>query len=228
MLIRGHEVVLAYEKLVIWGASGHALVVADIIRSRGEYEIVGFLDDVNPERHGTEFCGAPVLGGQEQLDVLKRMGVNHLIFGFGDCEARLRLSELVRAKEFCLATAIHPHAIVATDVPVGRGTVVAAGAVVNPGSRIGENVIINTCASIDHECVIEEGVHICPGVHLGGRVIVGRGAWIGIGATIKDRVRIGARSLIGAGSLVLNDIPDDVVAYGVPAKVMKGGAPNEH
>ena len=210
-----------HRKLVIWGASGHALVVADIIRLRGDYEIVGFLDDVNPQRHGTEFCGAPVLGGQEQLDVLQRMGVKYLIFGFGDCEARLRLSKLVRAKGFCLATAIHPQAIVAADVQIGPGTVIAGGVVINPGSRIGENVIINTCTSVDHECVVEDGAHIGPGVHLGGKVVVGRAAWVGIGATVRDRVHIGAHSTIGAGAVVLDDIPDGVVAYGVPAKVVR-------
>jgi acetyltransferase EpsM len=215
-------------KLVIWGASGHALVVADIIRLQGDYEIVGFLDDVNPERRNTEFKGAPVFGGQEQLDILRRRGVKYLIFGFGDCEARLRLSKLVRAKGFCLATAIHPQAIVAADVPIGPGTTIAAGAVVNPGSKIGENVIINTCASVDHECTVEDGGHIGPGAHLGGRVIVGRGSWIGIGATVSDRVRIGAHSIIGAGAVVLDNIPDGVVAYGIPAGVIKRIVLNEH
>lgn len=214
-------------KLVVWGASGHALVVADIIRLRGEYEIVGFLDDVNPERHNTEFCGARVLGGQEQLDVLQRVGVQYLIFGFGNCEARLRLSKLARAKGYDLVTAIHPQTTVAVDVPVGPGTVIAAGGVINPGSRIGENVIVNTCASVDHECIIEDGVHICPGVHLGGRVTVGQAAWVGIGTIIKGGVRIGKRSLVGAGSVVLNDIPDGVVAYGVPAKVMREVPPSD-
>jgi len=215
-------------KLVIWGASGHALVVADIIRLRGEYSIIGFLDDVNLDRHGTEFRGIPILGGKEQLDDLQRVGVKDLIFGFGNCEARLRLSVLVRAKGFDLVTAIHPRATIAVDVPIRPGTVVAAGAVISPGATIGENVIINTCASVDHECIVEDGAHICPGVHLGGRVSVGRAAWIGIGATVRDRVRVGQRSLIGAGSVVLDDVPDGVVAYGVPARVIRKVPPNDH
>ena len=209
------------QKLAIWGVSGHALVVADIIRLRGDFKIIGFLDDVNPVRYNTEFSGAPVLGGKEQLEVLQRMNVKHLIFGFGNCQVRLRLSKLVRAKGFLLATAIHPQTVIAADVPIGPGSVIAAGAVVNPGSRVGKNVIINTCASIDHECIIEDGAHICPGVHLAGRVTVGRATWVGIGATIIDHIRIGSGAIIGAGAVVLNDIPDGVVAYGVPAKVMK-------
>ena len=210
--------------LVIWGASGHATVVADIVRLQGEFALIGFIDDLHPARHNTTFCGARILGGREQLDILRGQGVEYIILGFGDCEARLELSELVRKKGFRLASAIHPGATVAADVPIGDGSVITAGAVVNPGSKIGENVIVNTCASVDHECVIEDGVHISPGVHLGGRVKVGRGAWIGIGATVKDRVSIGARSVIGAGAVVIDDIPDDIVAHGVPATVSKSAA----
>jgi UDP-N-acetylbacillosamine N-acetyltransferase len=208
-------------KLVIWGASGHALVVADIIRLSGIYEIAGFIDDVNVERHKTGFHSFHILGGREQLDIVRRKGVEHIIFGFGDSEARLNLTELVHEKGFTLITAIHPRSVVADDVKIGQGTVIAAGAVINPCTSIGENVIVNTSASVDHECVIDDGVHICPGVHLGGRVTVGRSTWVGIGAVVKDRVRIGAGSLIGAGSVVVTDIPEGVVAYGVPSKIVK-------
>jgi acetyltransferase EpsM len=181
--------------LVIWGALGHALVVADIILLRAEYKIVGVLDDKNPEIHYTEFCGALVFGGQEQLDVLPQMGVKYLIFGFGDCKARLRLAELMHSKGYHLATAIHPQTVIAVDVPIGKGTVIAVGAIINPGSMIGENAIVNTCARVDHECVIEDGVHICPGVHVGGRVRIGLGIWVGIVATIRDRIHIDVNTL---------------------------------
>ncbi len=209
------------QKLVIWGASGHALVIADIIRLRAEYEIIGFLDDVNPDRKNAVFCGSRILGGQEQLVPLREQEVDHIILGFGDCNARLKLSKLVRKLGFFLATTIHPGAIVAADVSIGAGTVIMAGSVVNAGSCIGENVIINTCASVDHECIIEDGAHICPGVHLGGRVRVGRAAWIGIGATVKEGVHIGPGSLIGAGAVVLSDVLGCIVAYGVPARAVR-------
>ena len=208
-------------RVVIWGASSHALVVADIIRSRGEYEIVGFLDDISPERARAEFCGATILGGAEQLDVLRRREVEYLICGFGNCPARLRLSALARAKGYRLATAIHPRATVAADVTVGAGTVIAAGAVVNPQTRLGENVIINTSAAVDHECTIEDGALINTGARLGGRVTVGRAASVEIGAIVTSRRRIGAGSVVGAGSIVLADVPDGVLAYGTPARVIR-------
>lgn len=214
------------EKLVIWGTSGHASVVADIIRLQGDYEIVGFIDDVNPERAGSKFGGADVLGGQEKLEHLRREGIGHLIFGFGNCEARLKLAELARERGFRLATAVHPSAVVAADAVIGTGTVVAAGAVINPGAAIGENVIINTCASVDHDSRVEDGAHICPGVRLAGNVVVGRAAWVGIGATVADRTRIGSEAIIGAGAVVVEDIPNGVVARGLPARVIRKAGPD--
>lgn len=208
-------------KLLIWGASGHASVIADIVRSRGEYELVGFLDDVNPKRAGEEFFGATILGGQDRLEYLQEEGVGTVILGFGNCKARLDLAGLVHERGLHLATAVHPQAVVAQDVGIGAGTVIVAGAVVNPGARIGENVIVNTCASVGHDCIVGDAVHIGPGVRLAGGAVVGQATWLGIGATIVDRVRIGAGSIIGAGAVVLDNIPDGVVAYGVPARVVR-------
>jgi len=207
--------------LVIWGASGHARVVAETLRLTGQYNIYGFLDNVNLERKGESFCGSRILGGNEQLDTLITLGVHHLVFGFGDCQARLNFAPQVKEKGFELATLIHPTAIISPDATIAPGSFVAPAAVVNTGSRIGENVIINTCASVDHDCDIKAGSHICPGVHLGGHVVVGQGTWVGIGAAVRDHIVIGKGSVIGAGAVVIDDIPDGVVAYGVPARVMR-------
>jgi sugar O-acyltransferase (sialic acid O-acetyltransferase NeuD family) len=207
--------------LVIWGASGHARVVADIVRITRNFNIVGFMDSVDLSRKGTDFCGAPILGGEEQLEFLHKNEVRHLFLGIGDCQARLSLAATISHFGFELATIIHPRATVSKDVFLGPGTVVMAGAVVNPASTIGENVIVNTSASIDHDCVIENGVHIGPGAHLGGGVTIGQGTWVGIGAIIKDKIRIGKGAIIGAGAVVLKDIPENVIAFGVPAKIIR-------
>jgi len=209
------------EKLVIWGASGHARVVIDIIQLGSTYEIVGMLDDVNSSRAGSEFAGHRIIGGREQLARLRASGVNACILAFGDCSARLQLGEIARQHGFSLARAIHPRAIVAGDATIGEGSVIAAGVVINPVAQIGENVIVNTCASVDHECVIDDGAHIALGAHLAARVHVGRGSWVGIGSVVKESVRIGKATVIGAGSLVLNDIPDDALAYGSPARLVR-------
>ena len=209
------------QKLVIWGAGGHAKVVADIVRLVGNYEIVGFLHDLDRSGKMREFCGCRILGGREHLDVLYEAGVRNLIFGFGSCEARLRYTDFVFTKGFCLAKALHPQATIASDVLIGDGTVVVAGAVVNPGTIVGTNVIINTASSIDHDCFVGDGVHVAPGAHLAGGVNVGRGTWIGIGSVVKERISIGSNTVVGAGSVVLNDIPDGVIAYGSPARIVR-------
>ena len=207
--------------LVIWGASGHARVLVDIIRLSGKYNIIGFLDDINKDKYGTQFCGAQIIGGQEQLRELHDNGVTHILFGFGDCQARLDKSILVKRYSFELGIAIHPSAILAEDVIVESGSAVMAGTVINSGSKIGENAIINTASSVDHDCEIQNGTHIGPGAHLGGGVSIGTGTWIGIGAVVKDKVKIGKNVIVGAGAVVLSDIPDGVVAYGIPAKVVR-------
>src|SRR5262245_15227047 len=98
------------QSLVIWGAGGHALVVADILRLMQEYELVGFLDDVNASRHNTEFSGSRILGGREQLEDLQTRGVRHLVCAIGHCSTRMRLAQLASSKGFTLVRAIHPRA----------------------------------------------------------------------------------------------------------------------
>lgn len=207
-------------KLLIWGASGHAKVVADIVRRAGVFEVVGYLDDVHPHPPEAMFLGAPLYASVTALADLRSRGVDNVILGIGNCAARLRLAPVAREHGFALATAVHPCTVVAEDVRMGAGTVVAGGAVINPGTILGENVIVNTGAVVDHDCVVGDGAHICPGTRLAGDVKVGRGAWVGIGATVIEKVRIGAGAFIGAGAVVIRDVPDNVVVAGVPARLL--------
>ncbi len=210
-------------KLVIWGASGHARVVADIVVRAGLYEIAGFLDDVHPERRGEPFGPARVLGGGDSLPTLRDQGVTHAIVGIGSCKARMSLSDRILEAGLELATAIHPSAVLASDVKVGPGSVIAAQAVVNPGAQLGTSVIVNTSASVDHDCSVGDFVHLAPGVRLAGDVSVGRATWVGIGSVVIEKRRIGEDCLVGAGSVVVRDIPDGTVAYGNPARPKRRG-----
>jgi len=207
--------------LVIWGTGGHARVVSDIVRSGSDYDLVGFIDDVHPDRHRQTFCQAPVLGGTEQLDLLWAKGIRHLLLGFGHNPSRRRLGRELVARGFALGHAVHPRATVAADATIGPGTVLVAGAVINPNSVLGENVIVNTCASVDHDCVLGDGVHIAPGARLAGGVRIGDETWIGLGAVVLEGRSVGQGTIVGAGAVVTHDMPADVVVYGVPARVIR-------
>jgi UDP-N-acetylbacillosamine N-acetyltransferase len=213
--------VKAPDEIVIWGAGGHAAVVTDLIRRINRFRIAGFIDDMHPDRKGEDFCGAKILGGRPQLAKLRRAGVKYLLVAFGDNAARLKQAAAAKELGFTLPIVISPSADVAAGVQIGSGTVIASGAVVTPGARLGKNVIINTSASVDHHCVMADGAHICPGVRLAGGVSVGRCAWVGIGATVIEGIRIGEGSIIGAGAVVVRDVPENVMAYGVPGRVIR-------
>jgi sugar O-acyltransferase (sialic acid O-acetyltransferase NeuD family) len=204
-------------EVLIYGAGGHAKVVIDIVEHQGLYEIIGLIDDA-PQCHGQEFFGYRVLGGQEILSQHRHCSI---LIAIGDNATREKLQEVVKALGYELATAVHPSACLGREVSIGPGTVIMAQAAINAGTVIGEGVIVNTGATIDHDCWISDFAHISPGVHLGGNVAVGRLTQIGIGACAIPGVRIGERSIVGAGAAVVTDIPDGVVAVGVPAKAIK-------
>jgi len=196
-------------------------VVADIIRLRGEYDVVGFLDDVTPGRSEANYGGARLFRSRDELGQLREQGVENVIVGVGDCAGRASCAEVARQMGFRLARAVHPQAVISSGVDIGNGSVVAAGVVIGVDVQLGENAIVNTGSTIDHGTVIEDAAHVSAGVCVGGRVTIGREAFVGMGATILTEVRVGSGSVIGAGALVLDDVPDGCVAFGVPARVRR-------
>jgi UDP-N-acetylbacillosamine N-acetyltransferase len=209
-------------KVILLGAGGIAIVAAEIARLRG-FEIVGFLDEKS-EKHGSVFCGARVLGDFDMLSSLRRAGLEHAVIAFGNCQGRIVVAQKALSCGFSLPNLIHPSAIVSPDASVGNGAILMPGTIINAGTRIGTNIIVNTAASIDHDCTIGDGVHIGPGSRLSGLVTVGNATWIGIGSVIRESITIGSNVLLGAGSLVLKNVPDCVVAYGSPAKVIRNNS----
>lgn len=209
------------KRVVIWGTSGHSKVVAEIISHDSRYKLVGYLDDFVEEAAINEFDSLPILGGREQLDRFKEFGIDYLVWGFGNCQAKLRLRTFLELNGIRLLTVEHARSIVSCSSKIGEGSLLAAGAIIGPDTTIGHSTIVNTGASVDHDCSLGNAVHIAPGARLAGSVSVGDGSWVGLGALVKEGVSIGAGAMIGAGALVLSDIPDGVIAYGMPAKVVR-------
>ena len=197
-------------RVVIAGAGAQGAVVADILG-----DAVGFVDD-RPSQRGATILGLPVLG---PLAALRDIEHDAVVVAIGDNRLRRELMEKLLALGARLATAIHPFASVARSASIGEGSMISAGAIVLPRAVIGRGVILNTKCSVDHDSAVGDFAHIGPGATVGGNVRIGEETLIGIGATVASGVAVGARSVIGAGAVVVRDVPDDVTAFGVPARI---------
>lgn len=192
--------------MYLYGASGHAKVIIDILRANNE-SIEALFDDNESLTHLLNY---PVLPSSKIREPL--------IISIGDNGIRRSIAENLSVK---FGKAIHPFSIISETVQVGEGSVVMQGAIIQSCVRIGRHCIINTGASVDHECVIGDYAHISPHSTLCGNITIGEGTWVGAGVTIIPGVTIGCWSVIGAGSVVTKNIPERVLAVGNPCKVVR-------
>jgi sugar O-acyltransferase (sialic acid O-acetyltransferase NeuD family) len=193
--------------MYLFGASGHAKVIIDILENNN-IPVEALFDD-NEEIKVLQ--GYPVF----PADKIKEP----LIISIGDNRTRQKIAQSL---DVLFAPAlIHSSAIVSGTVKMQEGTVVMQGAIIQSCTTIGKHCIINTGASVDHDCVLEDYVHISPHATLCGNVKIGEGAWIGAGAVVVPGIKIGQWSVIGAGSVVTKSIPDNSIAYGSPCKAVK-------
>jgi sugar O-acyltransferase (sialic acid O-acetyltransferase NeuD family) len=202
------------EQVIVIGAGGHGKVIADIVRCCGN-TVLGFLDDSS--QPPISVCGIPVLGKIESY-------VNYpdasFVIAIGNGTVRQRVAERLAGVKW--HTAIHPGAVVSSmDTVIGEGTVVMAGAVINPGAVIGKHCIINTGAGVDHDNSIGDYTHISVGATLAGTVTVGHTVWVGAGAVVSNNISICDDCMIGAGAVVVRNIEKTGTYVGVPARKIK-------
>ncbi|MDB5863991.1 MAG: Serine acetyltransferase-like protein [Betaproteobacteria bacterium] len=204
------------EKIFVFGASGHAKVVIDMIEREGRREIAWICDDAL-DKHGKQLMGYEILGGREAL-LARRGDTVAGVVAIGDNRIRLDIAAWLADKGYRLAPVVHPAAAIGREVEIGDGTVVMAGCVINSGTRVGRHAIVNTGATVDHDCILGDGVHVGPGSQLCGHVTVGASSLVGAGTTIVPSVRVGANVVVGAGSTVLADVPDGARVGGSPCR----------
>lgn len=203
---------MSKNKLMLIGASGHGNVVADIAVKTGLYTDIAFLDDMQ-EKSSTDF---PVLG--KTSDVKKYIDEYDFFVSIGNSKIREGFLESLIQMGASVVALIHPDAVLGSNVKIGYGTAVMAGAVINTKSTIGNGVIINTCSSVDHDNIIGDYSHIAVGAHLAGNVHIDKHTWVGAGATVINNIDICSDCMIGAGAVVVNDICESGTYIGVPAK----------
>lgn len=208
------------KKLVVVGYSGHAYVCMDIA-IENDFNIIGYCDKEEKEHnpYGLEFLGREM--EEQARDVIQ---ANEYFIGIGHnvlrCYIMDEIAQTNRGKLpvtlFSKTSSISPKAII-SEV----GVLVASNVVVNALAKIGDGVILNSGCIVEHECEIGEYAHIAPGAVLAGNVKVGRLSFIGANSVVKQGVTIGKNVTVGAGAVVLENVPDNAVAVGNPAKIIK-------
>ena len=199
------------------GAGGHGKVVVSTLQAAGL--MVDAVYDDDSAKHGRRVLGIPVLGPVRQLR--GKTGARAVI-AVGDNGVRKRLTQELEGLVW--VSVIHPRAVVHESVLVGEGAVVFAGAVIQPEAVVGRHAIVNSAASVDHDCVLGDFSHVGPGAHLSGATVLGEGAFLGTASGTKEGVRVGAWTTVGVGGVVVRDLPERVVAVGVPARPLRRAA----
>lgn len=195
--------------MYLYGASGHAKVIIEILETQG-IQVSALFDD---NSNITELLDYKVIPLKSDL-----LSEKSLIISIGDNKIRKQIADKFDLTTF--AQAIHPAAVISKRATILPGTVVMGNAIINSQAQIGKHVIINTAASIDHDCLIGDYAHISPNATLAGNVTVGEGSWIGAGAVIIPGVKIGKWCVVGAGAVVISDVQDGVTVVGNPGRVI--------
>jgi sugar O-acyltransferase (sialic acid O-acetyltransferase NeuD family) len=199
---------------VIFGYSGHAYVVLDILISN-HYNLAGYFD--NEEKKENPFK-LQYLGTEQNEIVFKEIEIFNAFIGIGNNNIRARLYKKLIANKINCPVAVHNKSTVSSLTHIGSGTTIMAGAIINAMAKVGCAVICNSSSVVEHECIIGNYVHIAPGAILAGNVTVGENSFIGANCVIKQGVTIGSNVIVGAGAVVTKDIPDGLTVYGNPAK----------
>jgi sugar O-acyltransferase (sialic acid O-acetyltransferase NeuD family) len=203
---------------IVYGASGHGKVVADILRASG-VEVEGFIDD-NPKLR-EKSPSFTILGDARWLAREATRRPLSVALGIGDNFARRSVAEYIVRSNAALISALHPSATISPSAKISCGVAVMASAVVNADAVIGRGVIINTAAIVEHDCIVGNYAHLSPKATIGGHVEIGDLAWLGIGSSVIPDLKVGKGSIVGAGATVITDIDEWVVAVGTPARTLK-------
>ena len=161
-------------------------------------------------------------------EILKSLDKNALLMcAVGSCTKRARWVKELKSYGLKFDLVSHPSAVIGTNVTLGEGTTICANTVLTCDITIGRHVIINVNASVSHDTVLGNFVSLAPGVNIAGKVIIGESTFVGLNSAVIQGTRIGKNCFLGAGSVVVSDIPDNSLAYGVPAKIVRSLSLND-
>ena len=204
--------------LLVIGAGGHGLVVAELAKLSGLYRNISFLDDQIKNRSTTQL-GQKIIGEFNSFSENKiKLEYQEAIVAIGDSVMRVIKTRELLKEGFKVPILKHPTSSISPNTNIENGCVFMANSSIQTGCEIGASCIINTGSTFDHFGTMLEGVHLCPGVNVAGNVNIGKNTWIGIGSSIIQNINIGNSVTVGAGSVVINDLEDNNIYFGIPAK----------
>lgn len=209
--------------IIVIGSSGHAKVVIDCIERENKHEIIGLLDRFR--QVGSSSFGYKVIGKEEDLqNLIKMHKIEGGIIAIGDNFTRYTVYNKIsqHIPQFNFIKVIHPSAQITRNVSIGKGTVIMANTTISSDAAVGSFCIINNNSSLDHDSKMLDYSSLAPGSNIGGNVKIGLFTAVSLGAKVIHGITIGDHTIIGAGATVIKDIPQYVVAYGNPAKVIRG------
>ena len=210
------------ENIVLFGGGNQAHYTIDIIEKEGKYNIVGIIDSVHDV--GSERFGYKILGRQENLkEIISQYNIYGGVISIGDNWSRYLVSQQILKiiPNFIFVNAIHPSVVIGNTTELGFGVVAMVGCIFNPKAKIGNFTFFATGAQVEHDNIIHDFASISAGSITGGYVTIGKFSAITLGVTVLDRIEIGENTVVGAGSLIVKSLPDNVLAYGNPAKIIR-------
>ena len=204
-------------RVIVWGAGGHGKVTVDALLASNSYEVVGIIDD-DPGKTGKKVLDVPVLGfSGGLLEIVNALDFERIAVAIGDNYVRYEKFQELRNFGLKPVNVIHPSAHISRFVEMGEGITILAGATINPGVVIEDNVCVNTAASVDHDDYLATSCHVFPNATLGGTVRVEEFAYIGAGAVVRQNQIVHKYSYVGAGAVVAMDVAEGAIVCGVPA-----------
>lgn len=207
-------------KILLIGGGGHCKSVLDTVLENNTYTGIGIIDKAY--NIGNTVMGIPIIGDDTLLSEFLNKGYRYAFVTIGtNINLRVKLLNYLEKMGYIIPNIFDKSSEISKHSIIDNGVFIGKGAIINAEVSIKKGAIINSGAIIEHDCKIGEFVHIAPGSVLSGEVIIGDYSQIGANTTIKQQVKIGANVVVGMGSVVTKNIPDGILAYGIPCKEVR-------
>lgn len=208
--------------MLIIGAKGFAKEVLEVLHQNNQSENIAFYDDVNHDIGDFLYDKFPILKNENQVKDFFNKSGNAFTIGIGNPHLRYKLYTKFKDLGGAFTSTISPFTKIGNfGNKIAEGSNIMTSSILTNDITIEKGVLINLLCTIGHDTIIEKFVELCPNVNISGNCFIGAYSFIGTNATVLPNLKIGKNVIIGAGSVVTKDIPDNVMAVGIPAKMIK-------